>query len=115
MPSILTFSQALPPLAWILLSSLFFAVGDILFRCYFEYKWTYGFVGALAVSFLGLFFLTMSFPYENIAVATVIAILLNIALYLTGAFLLFGDMVSVREGVGLLVGFSAIVILEGLK
>ncbi len=115
MPSIVLFSQLLPSLSWIIISSLFLTAGDISFRYYIENHWNMGFVVSFGIYMIGIFFLTMSFFGQNIAVATVIGILFNITTYLIFAYFLFGDMISIRESIGLLLGFAAIFLLEGLK
>lgn len=112
---LLTLSYTLPPMAWIVLSAVLFTGGDVLFRFYFEYKLAYGFIGAFLIATVGLFCLVMSFPHQNIAVATVICILLNITAYMIAAYFFFGDVPSVRESLGLMMGFGAIVVLEGFK
>ena len=115
MHPVLAFSQLLPAMAWISISALFFTAGDVLFRSWFQSYWSFGFIIALAVYIIGACALVMSFPSENIAVATVIAILANITLYLIAAYFIYGDMISIRESMGLLLGFAAIYVLEGMK
>lgn len=115
MPAIISFSQLLPPLMWIGLSSLFFTVGDIIFRFWIQNTANLHFLGGLIFVCIGMFCLAMSFPSQNIAVATVVAILLNITLYLIAAYFIFGEMITIRESVGLLLGFAAIYILEAMK
>lgn len=115
MSQLLTFSQILPPLIWIGMSSLLFTTGDIFFRYWLQSSGNMLFAGGLFLVCIGMFCLAMSFPSQNIAVATVVAILLNITFYLIAAYIIFGDMISIKESVGLLLGFAAIFILEGMK
>lgn len=115
MPNIILFSQALSPIMWIILGSTFLTAGDISFRYYIENHWSYGFIISFGIYTIGMFLMVMSFFGQNIAVATVIAILLNISGYLALAYFLFGDTIGVREGVGLILGFVAIYLLEGMK
>lgn len=114
MSPLLSLSAALPPLIWIAFSAILFTSGDIVFRFWYQSSSTLFFVVALTLVTIGMFFLAMSFPHQNIAVATVVAVLINITLYLVAAFLIFGDMPTIKEAIGLLLGFVAIYILEAL-
>ena len=115
MTSLMSISQLLPPIIWIGLSASFFTMGDIFFRFWYQSSSTLYFIIAFCISTTGIFFLSMSFPHQNIAVATVACILINITLYLIAAFLIFGDMITIKQSIGLLLGFAAIFILEGMK
>lgn len=115
MPAIVVFSQLLPPLAWIIIGSSFLTAADISLRYYIENHWNFGFSISFFIYTIGMFFMLMSFFSQNIAVATVVAILFNITGYLILSYFLFGDSISIRESIGLLLGFAAIYLLEGLK
>ncbi len=115
MPNLILLSQLLPPFVWISLSAVLFTSADILFRFWYQSTTTLYFLMAFCISAIGIFCLSMSFPYQNIAVATVVCILINIALYLIFAFLIFGDIITIKQSIGLLIGFTAIFILEGMK
>lgn len=108
-------STLLPPIIWIALSSALFATGDIVLRFWISTHSNLTFILGLGIISIGMFFLSMSFPSQNIAVATVVSILLNISLYLLLAFFIFGDIITIKESIGLIVGFLAIFILEALK
>jgi multidrug transporter EmrE-like cation transporter len=115
MTYILNISYAIPALAWIALSSVLFTVGDFIFRYWIENSLLSVFIIGFFTFSAALFCLIMSFPHENIAVASVLAILINITLYLIVAYFVYGDVISIRQSVGLLLGFASIYVLEGMK
>jgi len=82
------------------------------FRIWLAEKWYYGFALVLAIYVAGIFCMMMTFFQQNIAIATVAAILVNIVTYLLVARILYGDTLSMLQITGLALGLAAIVILE---
>ena len=111
----LSISHTLPALIWIGASGLLFASADVLFRYWYEISSSPIFVIGLMIASLGMFCLAMSFPHHNVAAAIIISILCNIMIYLIAAYFIFGDVISVKDAIGLLIAFAAIYILEGMK
>lgn len=115
MVNALTLSYMFPAFLWISASACLFAVGDVVFRYWYQLESTAYFISGFAITCAALFCLAMSFPHQNIAVATIVCILLNITLYLILAYFIFGDVITIRQSIGLLLGFAAIYVLEGIK
>lgn len=111
----LSISQAVPVLIWIFSSAFLFASADLLFRYWYQISSSTAFIAGLIIASVGMFCLAMSFPHHNVAAAIIISILLNIMIYLIAAYLFFGDTISYKDGLGLIVAFGAIYILEGMK
>ena len=108
-------SYSLPALVWIFTSGLLFAIADLSLRYWYQISSSLFFSLGMIIALCGVFCLAMSFPHHNVAAAIIVSILFNIMLYLLGAYLFFGDTISYKEGIGLIVAFGAIYILEGMK
>ncbi len=100
---------------WTVLGALFLTAGDVLFRHYLSSMPRYGFAASFAVYLTGFFFMMLSFFGQNIAVASILAILFNIAFYLGAAHYMFGDTVTARQVAGIVLGLAAVFLLEGAK
>ena len=70
------------------------------------------YIGGLAIYLIGLVFLVESFKSENIAVASAIFVIINIATLLLVSWLWFGDKLSLLQIVGLALALVAIALLE---
>jgi hypothetical protein len=107
-----TISNLLPAIAWSLLSGLVLTGGDIVLRMSFADKWTSGFYLTFMIYMLGIFFMMMSFFQQNIAVATVAAVIINAVGYLVVVYFLYGDTISMPQLAGIVLGLCAFAILE---
>jgi drug/metabolite transporter (DMT)-like permease len=105
-------SLMFPVLAWIIASGVFLTVADILFRVGLSGRWHYGFLLVFFVYMIGMFCMMMTFFQQNIAIATVAAVLVNIVAYLAAAYILYGDTLSAMQIVGVALGVTAIAVLE---
>lgn len=105
-------ASLIAPIYWMVISSVFLTVGDIMFRWWLEQQWPHGFALSCGIYALGMFCLIMSFFGENIAIATVIGITLNVIFYLAYAYFAYGDTLSTKEIIGIFTGLAAIYLLE---
>lgn len=87
-------------------------LGDIIFKYWIENNnWKFFLAGLLAY-IIGMLFLIATFKTKNIAVASVIFILFNIATLTIASYIIFKEPLSSLQTIGLLVGLVAVVILE---
>lgn len=98
----------------ILIGSLILTVGDIVMK-----KWVAGGANSLYLYVLGVgiylggtLFLAESFKYKNIAVASVIFILVNVAILVVISWYYFKESLSLMQLVGIALGIASVVILE---
>ncbi len=81
-------------------------------RSWLETKWKYGFEFTFLVYISGVFCMMMSFFQQNIAVATVAAVILNAVGYLLFAYFYYGDTIGTWQIAGIILGLVAFAILE---
>ena len=87
-------------------------MGDIIMK-----KWVINqnistFILGMFTYMIGLSFLAYSYNYKNIAVASVIFVILNIVMLSFVSWLYFGESLSKYQILGIVVGVLAIIILE---
>jgi multidrug transporter EmrE-like cation transporter len=86
--------------------------GDLLMKKWIEtHSWTFFSVG-MVFYIAALSCLAFSFNFKNIAVASMMFVLLNIVLLSFAGWLFYGDTLKVKEVCGLLLGLGAIFLLE---
>lgn len=105
-------SNLLPAVAWTLASGFILTVGDIILRSWLPEKWSYGFELTFLIYVLGVFCMMMSFFQQNIALATVAAVIINAVGYLLAVYLIYGDTISTWQAAGIFLGLVAFAILE---
>ena len=105
-------SNLLPAIVWSLTSGIILTMGDIVLRSWFQTRWQHGFEIAFLIYSLGMFFMLMSFFQQNIAVATVAAVAINAIGYILLAYMIYGDVISHGQIVGIILGLAALAILE---
>lgn len=106
------FAALLPPFGWSLLCGIFLTLGDVVLRSWFETQQGSGFCIALSIYTLGLLCMMMSCFGQNIAVAGIVAVLINSLGYLLISYLVWGDTVNAREAIGIAMGLMTILVLE---
>ena len=109
---IASFSYVLPSFAWSILCGVLLTVGDFVFRSWLEHQSGAGFWVTLVIYIAGLLCMMLSCFSENIAIAAILAVVINSVGYLAIAWLWWGDTINSREAIGVLVGIAAIAILE---
>ncbi|MFZ2593520.1 MAG: hypothetical protein WAX38_01960 [Minisyncoccia bacterium] len=108
-----TLALSLPPLAWILGGGLLLTAGDIFMRYYVESpETTWLFVAGFSMYVLGLLSLSCSFFGEDIVIASVAIVLVNVVTLTLVNLLVFHKSLSVMGYVGVVLGVIAFVILE---
>jgi len=96
----------------LLIGGLILTIGDIFMK-----KWVatdtylFYFIG-LATYLIGLNFLAQSFKFENIAVASVIFVVFNVATLGIVSWLYFKETLSTLQIAGIIIGIIAIIVLE---
>jgi hypothetical protein len=105
-------SSFLPAIVWSVLSGVILTAGDVTLRFWFEAKWAHGFEVTFLLYMLGVFFMMMSFFEQNIAIATIAAIVLNAVGYLVAVYFIYGDSITLWQTVGVALGLIALAILE---
>jgi drug/metabolite transporter (DMT)-like permease len=112
MTNIQTISGFFPSLMWTILSGFFLTVGDLLLRSWIAHPWSYGFWVSFAVYIVSIFLAMMSFFGENIAIATLLIVMLNSITYLVATYYFYGDTIETRQIIGVFIGFCAIFLLK---
>jgi len=87
-------------------------LGDIVFKYWIDNDSWKLFLGGLSLYIIGMLFLVATFKTQNIAVASVIFILFNIATLTIASYFLFHEPIPFWKTIGLLVGLVAVIILE---
>lgn len=96
----------------LLAGGLVLTVGDVFMK-----KWVntngpaFYFIGMIAY-LIGLNFLAQSFKFKNIAIASVILVIFNIAALSLVSWLYFKETLSPLQIAGIIIGIIAIVVLE---
>ena len=113
--SIYALAALMPHTYWVVISSVLLTLADIMLREWFESHWAYGFPITLSVYCIGVFCLVMGFFGQNIALVTMIGILLNIVFYLGYSYFAYGDALNIQQIIGVMLGFGAIYLLKFSK
>lgn len=100
------------PLAILFFGGLILTAGDILMKQWVAAGSAWLYVAGMGVYLIGLNFLAQSFRYENIAVASTIFVVFNIATLLVLSWLYFKEPISHIQLIGLFLGLAAIILLE---
>ena len=99
-------------LALLAIGGLTLTVGDLFMKEWVTVNKTYIYLIGMVFYIIGLNFLAFSFKYKNIAVASVIFVLINIITLLVFSYFYFHEKLSGLEIAGILLGIAAIVMLE---
>jgi multidrug transporter EmrE-like cation transporter len=87
-------------------------LGDIIMKKWVINKSIWIFIFGMFTYLIGLGFLAYSYNYKNIAVASVIFVILNIVMLSIASYFYFGESLSLLQIVGITIGIIAIVVLE---
>lgn len=110
--SIQALSHLLPAAAWTLLAGCVWTGGDLLLRSWLHSRWEHGFALSFAVIITGTFFWMLGALQQNIAIAAVAAVLINVIGYIVAAHFLYGDTLGLLHGVAITVGLIVIAVLQ---
>lgn len=87
-------------------------IGDIIMKKWVVDKNVWVFVMGMLTYLIGLGFLAYSYNYKNIAVASVIFVIINIVMLSVVSWFYFNETLSPLQIIGIIVGVIAIIILE---
>ncbi|HEY1096990.1 MAG TPA: EamA family transporter [Alphaproteobacteria bacterium] len=92
--------------------SLFLTVGDIMAKAWVHHNKPLYYAVTLVLYMVGMIFLTISFKYKNIAVASMMLIALNVLTLALWSWIVYGEPLNKIEMTGLILGFTAMCMLE---
>lgn len=95
-----------------LIGGLVLTGGDILMKEWVETNSSYFFIFGLIIYIIGLVFLSFSFKYKNIAVASMIFVLFNIITLSIVSWFFFKEPLRRVELIGIMLGIFSIIVLE---
>jgi multidrug transporter EmrE-like cation transporter len=87
-------------------------MGDIIMKKWVIDKNIWIFVFGMFAYMIGLGFLAWSYNYKNIAVASVIFVIMNIVMLSVASWFYFHETLSLLQIVGIVIGIVSIVVLE---
>ena len=99
-------------LALLAAGGIILTIGDLFMKEWVVTNKSTLYIIGIIIYLVGLNFLAFSFKYKNIAVASVIFVLINIITLLAFSYFYFHEKLSGLEISGILLGIAAIVMLE---
>jgi multidrug transporter EmrE-like cation transporter len=109
---LILFGHNIYPLLIIFGGSLFLTVGDIIAKLWVDDNKPLHFGITLALYILGLICLIFSFRFKNIAVASMLLIVLNVTTLAIWSWAVYGETLNRTEILGLFLGFATVCLLE---
>jgi len=100
------------PILLLFIGGCVLTVGDIFMKKWVNTNTTIFYTIGLLIYLIGLNFLAQSFKFKNIAVASVIFVIFNVATLTLVSWLYFKETLSPLQILGIITGITAIVILE---
>ena len=100
------------PFILLLIGGTVLTVGDIIMKEWTTHDNALYFFAGLFVYMIGLTFLAHSYKYENIAIASIIFVIVNIVTLLGISAFYFKETLSPFQMVAIVFGISAVVMLE---
>jgi len=100
------------PVILLAIGGLIVTAGDLFMKEWVITNKPYIYLIGMVVYLAGMNFLAFSFKYKNIAVASVIFILINVISLLVFSYFYFHEKLSGLEITGILLGIVAIIMLE---
>ncbi|WP_291783741.1 SMR family transporter [Cecembia sp.] len=86
--------------------------GDLLMKKWVETQSWQFFIVGMVFYLVGLSCLAFSFNFKNIAVASIIFVLLNIVLLSLAGWIFYGETLKTKEFFGILLGLMAVFLIE---
>ena len=86
--------------------------GDIILKKWIETNKSLFYVIGILIYIVGLNFLAQSFKFKNIAVASVMMVIINVIILSIFSWLYFKETLSIYQIIGIILGLAAITILE---
>lgn len=100
------------PILLLFAGGVILTAGDIVMKKWVVNNSVFLFIAGLAIYLAGLVFLSFSFKYKNIAVASTIFVIFNIATLSIVSWLYFKETLSVYQLIGIALGICSIIFLE---
>ncbi len=100
------------PIVLLAIGGIALTIGDIIFKFWVESSRPLLYVSGLGAYLVGLLFLVQSFKYQNIAVASVTLVILNVVTLALVSWFQFGEKLSFIKIVGVAVAFLALILLQ---
>lgn len=100
------------PLLLLIIGGIIVTGGDIIFKQWVITHKSSLYVLGLLVWLVGVLFLIESFKYKNIAVASLIFTVVNVVALIVISWIFFKEPLRTMQIVGILLGFTAIALLE---
>lgn len=100
------------PIILLAAGGIILTVGDIVMKKWVTTSQPIFYIIGLIIWILGLLFLAQSFKYKNIAVASTIFVIFNVATLSLVSWFYFNEKLSALEVGGILLGIISITLLE---
>jgi len=105
-------SKKVSPLIMLFMGGIILTVGDVVAAEWVRVGGNYLYFYIMIMYFIGMMILISSYKLEDIAVASTVLVIFNVAILTVVGALWFGEVVSLTKIVGLLLGMVAVVLLE---
>lgn len=100
------------PLVLLFIGGSVLTAGDIIMKKWVSTNNLFVFIYGLAVYLVGLIFMAYSFKYKNIAVASTIFVIINIATLSIVSWFYFKETLTATQLLGILLGICSVLVLE---
>jgi len=100
------------PIVLLALGGMVLTAGDLVMKYWIKNSSPWFYVAGILIYMVGLNFLAFSFKFKNIAVASVIFVIFNVVTLLLFSWFYFKEKLSLLQIVGILLGITAIIMLE---
>ena len=108
----MTWIQKYTPILLLLTGGLILTAGDLVMKRWVIRNDWQTFAVGMTVYMAAMIFLSYSFRYRNMAVASAIFVGFNVATLLVVSWALYGERVTSAQAIGLLLTMAGIIILE---
>ena len=99
-------------LVLIFLGGITLTVGDLIMKKWVDHGSIFVYIIGLLAYMVGMIFLSQSFKFKNIAIASLMLVIFNIATLLIVSWFFYNEKLSVVQMIGLGLGMASIIILE---
>ena len=100
------------PLAILLAAAIIATIGDILLKKWIITKGTWLYILGILMYLIAANFLAQSFRYKNIAVASIIYVVINIIILSVVSWFYFKETLNTMQIAGIVLGLVSVIVLE---
>lgn len=100
------------PLLLVFIGGIILTVGDIAMKKWVDSNDVYIYLLGMFIYFIGMNFLSVSFKYKNIAVASTFLVIFNVVSLIILSWILFEEKITLTQMIGILLGIIAVAVLE---